>query len=109
MLATCSANARAIAGRWSIDWTDSEARSDRLTVELAADGCLLSGSASAGGESTELTGEVTVAGTWLLTPTTPTSSLPSPMVLVGGVGRNSPAFGIDLQDPARQLRAHRRP
>lgn len=108
MLAICSANARAIAGRWSIDWTDSEARSGRIAVELATDGCRVTGSAIASGESIELTGEVTVAGTWLLTPTTPTSWMPHPMVLVG-IGAESPAFGSDLETPARQLRAHRRP
>jgi serine/threonine protein kinase len=108
LLAACSDNARGVAGRWSIDWVDAEARTGRITVELASDGCRLDGNAEVDGESTPLTGEVTVAGTWLLTPSTPTSWLPSAMILVG-VGREAPAFGIDVQEPPRRLRAHRRP
>jgi hypothetical protein len=118
LLAVCSDNARAIAGRWSIDWIDAEARTGRIAVELSTDGCQLTGSAislgtprggaEAGGETTALTGEVTAAGTWLLRPSTPTNWLASPIVLVG-VGRDAPAFGSDLQDPPRRLRAHRRP
>jgi hypothetical protein len=118
LLAICSDNARAIAGRWSIDWIDAEARTGRIAVELTADGCQLTGTAislgtprggaEAGGETTPLTGEVTAAGTWLLRPSTPTSWMASPIVLVG-VGRDAPAFGSDLQAPPRRLRAHRRP
>ncbi|MFV8751395.1 serine/threonine-protein kinase [Nannocystaceae bacterium ST9] len=108
MLTLCSANAQAIVGRWSVEWIDHEARTGSLALELAAEGCRLSGRAEADGESTELSGEVTVAGTWLLRPSTPIAALPQPLVLVG-VGPDAPAFGGDLQDPARRLRAHRRP
>ena len=107
LLAQCSANARAIAGRWIVDWTDHEARSGRVALELEADGCLLSGNANVGAESIALTGEVSVAGTWMIRPSEPTTWLPSAMVVVG-VGPDASALGSDLDEPARQLRAHRR-
>lgn len=107
LLATCNANARDLAGRWAIDWTDASAASGRIVVELSAAGCVVSGSATMrGGESTPITGQVTAAGTWTLVPTTPTLAFPTTLVLVG-VGKGAPAFGIDLSEPTRELRAHR--
>ena len=57
-------------------------------------------------EPVELTGEVTYAGSWVLTPVTAVPWLPEPMILVG-VGPHAPAFGVDAAEPMHRLRAHR--
>ncbi len=109
-LASCADNARHLGGRWAV-WripSAAGAVASQLTMELSATGCTLAGTAQAASpaEPIALTGEVTAAGTWVLTPTTPAPWFPEPFILAG-VGPHAPAFGVDAATPMHRLRALR--
>ena len=107
LLSICTANARALAGGWTVEWSDANAASGRIALELSASGCTLSGTATGDEGSTAIRGEVTPAGTWSIVPSEPTPALPATLVLVG-VGPAAPALGIDMSEATRELRAYRR-
>ncbi|HLT39809.1 MAG TPA: serine/threonine-protein kinase [Enhygromyxa sp.] len=104
-LADCAQNARLLAGRWGLWLAEQYA-----TLNLAADGCELTGTVRLGDASdgAVVVGYVTAAGTWVLKPNpdAPQPWLSQTLVLVG-VGERGPAFGVDVSEPPRPLRAFR--
>ena len=109
-LAACADNARHLKGRWAV-WRipkAAQAVASRLTFEVSATGCTLDGTARSDdeAESVAVSGEVTAAGTWVLTPITPMPWIPGALVFAGG-GPGAPALGVGTAEPMHRLRAHR--
>jgi hypothetical protein len=102
-LVECAENAKTLAGRWGL-WLAN----DYATLDVQqGDACQLAGTVRMQEGVANVSGYVTAAGTWVLTPSEPAPSwLSHPLVLVG-VGERGPAFGTNTAEPPQPLRAFR--
>lgn len=108
LMPQCTRNGRRLTGPWGVWHTDGSGKSTHLELDLQAEDCTLSGQVRGPGEdSIEVTGEVTPAGTWTLTPALTPAWLPGTFVFVG-VAEGATSVGVDVVDPKSSLRAYRR-
>lgn len=108
LMPQCTRNGRRLAGTWGVWHTDGAGKSTHLQLELEAEDCTLRGRARGpDDESVEVTGEVTPAGTWTLTPALTPAWFPGTFVFVG-VAEGATSVGVDAVDTKSSLRAYRR-
>jgi hypothetical protein len=103
-LADCAKNARRLAGQWGL-WLAY----DYATLQVRAQDCQLAGTVSFGEATTRVAGNVTAAGVWVLQPSEPAPSWLTHALVLVGAGEHGPAFGTDIAEPPRPLRAFRIP
>lgn len=100
----CELNAARIRGRWWL-WRMLEDEPELSEVELVSAGCEIQATLRPGGTDEEIamSGGITAMGIWYLRPDPGAPADLQTLVLAG----TGPAFGIDLAEPGRLLRAFR--